>query len=60
MQLLAHNNIPHMPESLLDWVINNDLELDSEDPTGLHPTMEASEAYAERALYPKLQELGWT
>lgn len=58
-QALATNNVPHMPESLMDWVLRNDMRLDEHDPAGLHPTMESSEAYGEQALYPKLQELGW-
>jgi len=56
---LAAHNVPHLPESMLEWVIRTDHDLDEEDPTGLHPTMESSEAYANQVLYPKLQDLGW-
>ena len=57
---LAAHNVPHLPESMLEWVIRTDHDLDEEDPAGLHPTMESSEAYADQVLYPKLQDLGWT
>lgn len=56
---LKNNNVPHMPESMMEYVINNDLELDENDPSGCHPSWDSSIEYAEKALYPKLQDLGW-
>jgi len=58
-QALKDHNVPHLSESMLEYIIRNDLPLDHEDPTGLHPTMESNIAYDEQVLHPKLQELGW-
>ena len=59
IKALKNNNVQHMATSMIEWIIRNDLPLDSEDLTGRHPTMETSQAYAEKVLYPKLQNLGW-
>lgn len=59
MQSLQKHQIPHMSKAMTDWILDSGFELDWEDPTGAHPTMESSEEYAKGALYPKLQELGW-
>ena len=59
IEALKNNNVQHMSTSMLEWIIRNDLPLDSEDPTGCHPTMKSNQLYGERVLFPKLQELQW-
>ena len=53
--LLEDNNVPHLKESFLTWTIKHRLPIADD----IHPVQPASERYAERVLFPKLQELGW-
>ena len=56
---LINNNVPNLTESMMEWVIENDLSLDKDDPTGLHPSQETSELYGAVVIYQKLVDLGW-
>ena len=56
MQALADNNVPHMPETMMDWVVRCNQKLGEDD---LHPAMETSEAYGANVLLPKIRKLRW-
>lgn len=55
-QALKVNNVPHMPETMIDWAVSNHQKLDED---GYHPAMITSENWAHHKLYPAIRRLGW-